>query len=175
VSIARQSAVIVLAGGLLGVAATAASPRPAHLARPIHALAEAGEGQCAVPGGPVEPASARIGVDEAKGLCDACRAAFVDARGASEYAAGHVTNAIHLPPAKHPEASAAVAALRAYPLVVVYDGDYSCAVADEVAARLRRAGLPDVRVLEGAWPAWVAAGGSGASGWCPDCHAEESR
>jgi 3-mercaptopyruvate sulfurtransferase SseA len=55
-------------------------------------------------------------------------------------------------------------------MVVVYDGEYTCALADEVAARLGREGLPDVRVLEGAWPAWTAAGGSDAVGICPSCH-----
>jgi rhodanese-related sulfurtransferase len=170
VHVLKESALIVLAGGLLGLGANAASPRPVALAQPVHAVAEGGAGACAVPGGAPEPAARRIGVEEAKGLCDACRAGFVDARAASEYAAGHVTGAVHLPPAGHPGEAAEIDALRAFPLVVVYDGDYACEVADEVAARLRRAGLGDVRVLEGAWPAWVAAGGPGASGFCPDCH-----
>jgi rhodanese-related sulfurtransferase len=172
VRILGEAAAILVAGGLVGLGANAASPRPAPLGAPVHALAETGEGACSVPGGRAEAPAPRIRVEEAKGLCDACRAGFVDARGATEYAAGHVTNAIHLPPASHPAARDAIAALRAFPLVVVYDGDYSCAVADEVAARLRREGLPDVRVLEGAWPAWVAAGGSGESGFCPECHGE---
>jgi rhodanese-related sulfurtransferase len=95
----------------------------------------------------------------------------VDARTATEFAAGHVADAIHLPPAGHPGEAAAVAALRASPRVVVYDGDYRCALADEVAARLRREGLADVAVLEGAWPAWIAAGGPGVSGACAACAA----
>ncbi len=114
-------------------------------------------------------------LEKAKALCDACTAGFVDARTATEFAAGHVTDAVHLPPAGHPGEAAAIAALRAFGRVVVYDGDYRCALADEVAARLRREGLPDVRVLEGAWPAWVAAGGSGESGFCPACHDEAAR
>jgi 3-mercaptopyruvate sulfurtransferase SseA len=171
VNVLFQAAAVVAAGTLVGLGANAASPRAVPLGTPVHAAAESGAGQCSDPGAAAAPASPRIGAAEAKGLCDACTAGFVDARSASEYAAGHVTNAIHLPPAGHPGERAAVDALRAYPLVVVYDGDYSCALADDVAARLRRAGLRDVRVLEGAWPAWVAAGGSGASGYCPECHA----
>jgi hypothetical protein len=173
-----EAAVIALAGVLVGVAANAASPRPAPLRATVHAAAESGTSMCAVEGAPAAPRVPRIGVEEAKGLCDACRAGFADARGAAEFASGHVTGAVHLPPAGHPGASAAVAALRDHPLVVVYDGDYRCQLADEVADRLRREGLPDVRVLEGAWPAWVAAGGSGESGFCPACHdghAEEAR
>ncbi len=56
--------------------------------------------------------------------------------------------------------------------MVVYDGEYSCAVADDVAGRLRRAGLVDVRVLQGAWPAWVAAQGPSAAGMCGVCGLE---
>ncbi len=166
-----EAAVIVVAGALVGVVANAASPRPVPLAATVHAAAESGTAACAIAGAPAAARVPRIRVDAAKSLCDACRAGFADARGAADYAAGHVTNAIHLPPAGHQDEAAAVAALRAYPLVVVYDGDYRCALADEVAHRLIREGLPDVRVLEGAWPAWVAAGGAGESGFCPACHA----
>lgn len=170
-----EAALIVAAGALLGLAGNAASPRPAALALPVHSAAESGTGMCALSGAAPAARAPRIQVDEAKGLCDACKAGFADARGASEFAAGHVTGAVHLPPAGHPDEAAVIAALRAYPLVVVYDGDYSCALADEVAQRLAREGLPDVRVLEGAWPAWVAAGGAGTSGFCPSCHEDEAR
>jgi len=165
-----EAAIIVAAGALLGLAGNAASPRPAALAQPVHSAAESGTGMCAVPGAAPAARVPRIQVEEAKGLCDACKAGFADARGASEFAAGHVTNAVHLPPAGHPEEAISIAALRAYPMVIVYDGDYTCALADEVAHRLLREGLPDVRVLEGAWPAWSAAGGAGTSGFCPSCH-----
>lgn len=172
-----QAAAVALAGGIVGVGANALSPRPAPLGTPVHSAAERGGGLCADPGGAAAARAPRISVAEAKVLCDACTAGFVDARTATEYAAGHVTNAVHLPPAGHPAEAAAIAGLRAYARVVVYDGDYSCALADEVAARLRREGLPDVRVLEGAWPAWVAGGGAGTSGFCPECHgaAEDPR
>ena len=111
-------------------------------------------------------------VAEAKGLCDACLAGFVDARGAHEYAHGHVANAVHLPPAGHPDEAAVVAKLKTYPLVIVYDGEWSCQVADDVAARLRRAGLGDVRVLQGAWPAWASAKAPSEVGSCGVCGVE---
>ncbi|MEI7706238.1 MAG: rhodanese-like domain-containing protein, partial [Deltaproteobacteria bacterium] len=85
---------------------------------------------------------------------------------------GHIENAVHLPPAGHPDEAAVVAQLRTYSLVIVYDGDYSCAVADDVARRLRRAGLKDVRVLQGAWPAWVSARGPSQAGVCGVCNLE---
>jgi thiosulfate/3-mercaptopyruvate sulfurtransferase len=165
-----HAAAVALAGAIIGLGANALSPRPAALGTPVHSAAERGGGMCAAAGAPAAARAPRISVAEAKALCDACTAGFVDARTATEYAAGHVTNAVHLPPAGHPGEAVAIAALRAYGRVVVYDGDYSCALADDVAARLRREGLPDVRVLEGAWPAWVAGGGSGTSGFCPVCH-----
>lgn len=173
--LALEAAALLTAGAVSGLALNAASPRPASLAAAVHSAAERGGGTCAVPGAPAAPRSRRIGVEEARGHCDACTAGFVDARSATEYAAGHVTDAVHLPPAGHPEEAVAIAGLRAYPMVIVYDGDYSCALADEVAARLRREGLPDVRVLQGAWPAWVEAGAPGSSGVCPACHEEASR
>jgi len=172
-SAAVQIVVIVAAGAVVGVVANSASPRPASLFEPVHAAAELGAGSCSQQGGPAEAPAPRIAVDEAKALCDGCRAAFVDARGPAAFAAGHVTGAVHLPPAASGSDEAAVTTLRAFPLVVVYDGDYSCALADEVAARLRRAGVAQVRVLEGAWPAWVAGGGSGTSGECPVCGDDE--
>lgn len=166
-----DAALLLVAGAVLGLVLNAASPRPAPLATPVHAAAESGGGMCATAGAPAAPKGRRISVEEAKTHCDACTAGFVDARSATEYAAGHVTNAVHLPPAGHPGEAVIIAGLRAYDLVVVYDGEYSCALADEVAARLRREGLPDVRVLEGAWPAWTAAGAPDSAGVCPSCHA----
>lgn len=165
-----QALLLTVGGALLGLGLNAASPRPAALSEPVLPTAEMGSGgQCSVPGAPGETPAPRIDVQAAKGLCEACNAGFVDARSSTEYAEGHIANAVHLPPAGCPCEARAIDPLRAYRTVVVYDGDYSCKLADEVAARLRRAGLQDVRVLEGAWPAWVAAGGPGSSGACTAC------
>jgi 3-mercaptopyruvate sulfurtransferase SseA len=175
-----QMAVLAALGSALGFAANALSPHPAVLARPVLSAAEAGGGSCAAPASTATSAPApwkapRISVEEAKGLCTACLAGFVDARGSHEFAHGHIANAVHLPPAGHPEEAAAVAQLRTFPLVVVYDGEYSCAVADDVATRLRWAGLSDVRVLQGAWPGWVAAQGPAAAGICGVCGLGEAK
>jgi rhodanese-related sulfurtransferase len=174
-----QMALLAAMGSALGLAANALSPHPAALGQPVLSAAESGGGACAMPTGGQAPVSspppwkaARIGVEEAKGLCTACLAGFVDARGPHEFAHGHIANAVHLPAAGHPDEAAVIAQLRTYSLVVVYDGEYSCAVADDVAGRLRRAGLPDVRVLQGAWPAWVAAQGPSAAGICGACGLE---
>ncbi len=166
-----HAAAIAVAGLGAGLTANAFSRHPADLGRPVFAAAEAGACQL----GPSEPVS-RISFQEAEKLCSACTAAFIDARSASDYAAGHITNAIHLPPAGHPDEAAALASLAGSRIVVVYDGDPSCRLAEGVARRLKARGFQDVRVLSGAWPAWVAAGGPGASGACAVCnHREEGR
>jgi 3-mercaptopyruvate sulfurtransferase SseA len=174
VEILRQAMLVAIAGAATGLAGNALSPRPAPLGRPVHAAAEAGAGSCEV-----EPAGEpvlRVGVEEAKALCAACAAAFVDARGARDFAAGHVTGAIHLPPVGHAEEAAALSSLLAHPTVVVYDGDASCRLAEGVARRIRGRGHGDVRVLTGSWSAWLAAGGPGTSGACAACaHAPEAR
>jgi rhodanese-related sulfurtransferase len=170
-----QMALLAMAGSALGFAANALSPHPATLGQAVISAAEAGGGTCAAPvTAPVSPPwrPARISVADAKGLCTACLAGFVDARGAHEFAHGHIQNAVHLPPAGHPDEATEIAKLKTYPLVVVYDGEWSCQVADDVAARLRRAGLADVRVLQGAWPAWSAAQGPSETGSCGVCGAE---
>jgi 3-mercaptopyruvate sulfurtransferase SseA len=110
---------------------------------------------------------ARISVQEAKPLCLACTAAFVDARSAQEYAAGHVTGALHLAPGE--PAESLLPALRGSATVIVYDRDRDCAAADQVATLLQGHGIRDVRVLTGAWPEWLAGGGPGESGICSLC------
>jgi rhodanese-related sulfurtransferase len=174
VEILRQAMLVAIAGAAAGLAGNALSPRPAPLGRPVHAAAEAAAGSCqADPGALPVP---HVGVEEAKALCAACAAAFVDARGAKDFAAGHVTGAVHLPPVGHAEEAAALSSLLAHPTVVVYDGEASCRLAEGVARRIQGRGHGDVRVLAGSWSAWLAAGGPGASGACAACaHGPEAR
>ncbi len=169
----RQALLVVAAGVVAGLGANALSPRPAPLGAPVQPAAEAAA--ACVP----EPSAARmprVSATEAVGLCTACSAGFVDARGAGEYAAGHVSGAIHFPPEGHPDEAAALARLATFHTVVVYDGDQGCRVAEGVARHLAARGLRDVRVLEGAWAGYLAAGGPGASGACTACqHGPEAR
>jgi rhodanese-related sulfurtransferase len=160
-----RAGLLFVAGGMLGIVGNAVSPHPARLGAPVVAVAEAPGGACAAP----QAGTARISVEEAKPLCAACTAVFVDARSAKEYETGHVAGALHL--GKGESAEPLLATLRAAPIVVVYDRDGSCAAADEVAVLLRSKGVRDVRVLTGAWPEWVAEGGAGESGPCALCTA----
>ncbi len=163
----RQALLVVAAGVLAGLGANALSPRPAPLGQPVWPAAEAAAGACLAD--PSAPPVARIAAAEAAALCTACSAGFVDARSASDFAAGHVAGAVHLPPAGHHDEGEALARLATFHTVVVYDGEESCQLAEGVARRLLARGLRDVRVLDGAWGAWVAAGGPGTSGACSAC------
>jgi 3-mercaptopyruvate sulfurtransferase SseA len=160
---AVQSILLCAAGSLLGLAANPLTPHPAPLREPVYAAAEQPGAACRDPSVSIP----RISFAEAAPLCIACTATFVDARSASEYAAGHVNGALHLAPGEDP--GPLVPKLRTP--VIVYDGDAACAVADKVAGDLRARGIEDVRVLSGAWPGWLAAGGPGESGACTTCGA----
>ena len=160
-----RAGTIAVAGAVVGVAANFVSPRPVSLGRAVYATAESAGAVCADPGASI----ARISVQEAKPLCIACTAAFVDARSAQEYASGHVTGALHLLPGDPVEPL--LERLSAAPTVIVYDRDRECAGADQVATLLKAKGLRDVRVLTGAWSDWLAAGGPGESGSCALCTA----
>ena len=160
-----RATLLCVAGAVIGIAANGMTPRPAPLGSPVVAAAEQPGATCQDPGARI----ARIPVQEAMPLCIACTAAFVDARSAQEYAAGHVTGAVHLAPGE--PAQALLPTLRAAPTVIVYDRDRDCAAADQVAALLLSQGLRDVRVLTGAWPEWLAGGGPGESGTCSLCTA----
>jgi len=160
-----RAVLLCVVGGVLGIAGNALSPHPARLGIPVHAAAESSDAACQDPRASV----ARVSVEEAKPLCIACTAAFVDARSAQEYAAGHITGAVHLAPG-HP-AGSLLPKLSAAPTVIVYDRDRDCAAADQVAVLLKSNGVRDVRVLTGAWPEWLAVGGPGESGTCALCTA----
>lgn len=102
--------------------------------------------------------------------------------GREQYLAGHIPGAVfidlerelsrHGAPSegRHPlpdDAALAAAArrwgIRVGQAVVIYD-DHRMLAASRAWWALRRAGLADVRVLDGGWPAWLAAGGEVAAG-----------
>jgi 3-mercaptopyruvate sulfurtransferase SseA len=113
-------------------------------------------------GGPVaaEPRVAWIRCDEARAFADDASVTFVDARSAEEFLAGHVTRAMSAPIEDTGVVGASVIeSLRGARLVIAYcDTTGSCARSTRLAGLLARAGLPDVRVLEGGMPAWLESG-----------------
>lgn len=133
------------------------------------------------------PGTPLITVDELREHLDAVH--VLDARwqlgrsdGREQYLAGHIPGAVfidvegdlsrHGEPheGRHPlpaDAALAAAAQRwgidEGDTVVVYD-DHRMLAASRTWWALRRAGLTDVRVLDGGWPAWLAAGGATETG-----------
>lgn len=163
-----QTLLLCVAGAAVGLGANALSPRSAPLGTPVLPQAETTPGACAAGVGAAGFAAVpRITVAQAKPLCVACSAAFVDARGEEEFTLGHVAGALHLPPGDVPPAT--LDALKRNPTVVVYDGDPGGSMAEAVAMGLREMGVKDVRVLEGSWQAWMAEEGPGTSGPCTLC------
>jgi rhodanese-related sulfurtransferase len=161
-----QATLLAAVGVAAGLAANGVRADGVPLARPVFAASGAAAGaSCEAPKGTVRDAS----VDEACALADA-GAAFVDARPAAAFAAGHVAGAIHLPSVGDcPDFEDAIERIRAAPAVVVYDADGSCALARHLAGRLVGRGLADVRVMVGGFPGWCAADRPAEAGSCRAC------
>lgn len=80
-----------------------------------------------------------------------------DVRTSEEYAAGHVAGAVWAPGGQAVQATDEYLAVRAGHVVLVCDGSVRAVM---TAAWLRRMGLPNVSVLSGGLPAWIASGGA---------------
>jgi rhodanese-related sulfurtransferase len=91
-------------------------------------------------------------------------AQFIDARSASDFAAGHVDGSINIPPnATRLDRSTCLAGVvKDRPLVVYCQGP-SCPNARVLAARLSRDGYRRISIFGGGWSAWDAAGASSFS------------
>lgn len=163
-----QSLAICVVGALIGLALNASSAHGVSLATPVYPAA-ASATVCTDPAGAPPPREHPfIPLEEAM-ACQDCNAGFVDARGRVAFAYGHVPGAFHLPPE---EVDRALEPLRAFDLLIVYDDDARCALAQGVADRLVAAGFKDVRLLEGSWTAWEAARGPAQTGACATCAAK---
>lgn len=112
---------------------------------------------------------------EATALCAEPGTLIADVRSARAFAEGHVAGAIHLPcNASERTASAAEHGLSGKRLLLVYgDGtEDALPVSEQMRRRLGRADLT-IRVLDGGFAAWSAAGLACTSGECPACGAPE--
>lgn len=123
-------------------------------------LGEAGLGEAL--GDEAQVAAAeRIAAVEALGLHGRPGVVFVDARPSPAFAGGHVPGAICLPA---DEAAAILGresvAVGPDDLVIAYCEGLRCERSEALARLLREhLGCRSVRVLEGGWPQWLAAGG----------------
>ncbi len=83
---------------------------------------------------------------------------WIDARDAESFARGSIPHAVHLAPERfESDLGAVLAAWQPGARIVVFCGSLSCATSQEIAQRLRDAGLDDVHHLHGGWEAWQEA------------------
>ena len=154
-----QTVGLTAIGAIVGLLVNVLRPDGIVLLRPFVTEAE-GATECVA-----ASMSPRVDVAEARHLLEAREAVFGDVRSAAEYAAGHVSDAVHLPCSA--DAPRWLASVDKAATVVVYgtrDAD-----ADQVAQSLNANGYQDVRVLTGGFSAWRDGGGSAASGPCAAC------
>lgn len=97
---------------------------------------------------------ATIGREELLGRMRAGEVVVLDVRPPAEYAAGHLPDAVNVPPA---ELEARLAELPAGQPVVAYCRGPLCAYADTAVRALNAAGRPALRLVDGL-PEWAAAG-----------------
>ncbi len=164
-----RAALLVALGALAGVGVNMVRPDGLAVSsfRPPVACGE-GDG---VPG--EGPEVHLVSQREATALCAEPDTLIADVRSARAFAEGHVSGAIHLPcNASERTASAAEHGLSGKRLLLVYgDGtDDALPVAEQMRRRLGRADLT-IRVLDGGFAAWSAAGLACTSGECPACGA----
>ena len=126
--------------------------------------------------GPAEGPEVQLATQaEATALCAEPDTLIADVRPAAAFAQGHVAFAIHLPcSASEQVASAAEHGLSGKHQLLVYGDatDDALPVAEQMRRRLGRADL-SIKVLEGGFAAWSAAGLACTSGECPACGAPE--
>jgi rhodanese-related sulfurtransferase len=157
-----RAAVLAIAGAGLGLAGGAARPGGLKL------LAAPRAASCEAPAA----APTLISPAEAARICAVSGALIADARTATDYAAGHIAGAVHLPCNTAGElAGATLAHLESRALVLVYGASTQEAldVATSVARRLPAGAGPKIYALDGGFAAWEKAGLACASGPCEDC------
>lgn len=123
-----------------------------------------GEGEADPAGGAAlarRPVVPRIEARDAVPLVGAPGVTFVDARGAHSYVLGHVPGALCLPVGE----ALGILGSSSLPLapddlVIAYCDSLACGDAEALSSLLReRLGCREIRVIEGGWEQWLAAGG----------------
>lgn len=135
---------IVLFGVGVGLAANQFSPRGLPLVAP-----------------PKQTHGARafIGLDQAAQLWLTGAALFLDARDPSDYAAGHIGNALNLPAQSFAQSFGEVApVLTPSSELVLYCDGKECELSHHLAVSLRQAGYTNLHLLQNGWSAWRQAG-----------------
>lgn len=105
--------------------------------------------------------------DEAAALCAEVGAIVLDVRSEEEFARGHVAGAIHLPCHANPLGGDISGLLATANLILIYGADTEAA--RPVAQSLVQRSYANVRILDGGYAAWEAAGQGCVSGPCETC------
>jgi 3-mercaptopyruvate sulfurtransferase SseA len=162
-----RAALLVALGASLGLAANASRKDGIRLSgfQPA-ATCEAGEAAAA---------PSTISPAEAATMCGRSDVVVFDARSPARFAEGHVAGAIHLPcGADGRTAADGIGHTTGARTIIVY-GDSTAEAQPVAQSLLRRDARLDVRVLDGGFPAWMAAGQACASGPCDSCTETSSR
>jgi rhodanese-related sulfurtransferase len=124
---------------------------------------------CQAPGDVASDHDLFITQERAHSLSGSPGVAFVDCRSEAEFAAGHVSGSLHVEPGTASTGPLVQALAGASTVITYCDADQQCERSLRVASMLQRAGVRDVRVLEGGMPAWLARGYPAESGECGQC------
>lgn len=154
--VAGRALVLAIAGGVLGILIAKARPGGLDWTPRVHAAS------CEAPA--VEPR--RVSPSGAASLCARSDVLIADARPATDFAAGHIAGAVHLPC----DASGAVATTALggdHGAVLVYGAATDDAI--NVARTIAQRTSAQVYALEGGFAAWEKAGLACASGPCDEC------
>ena len=97
--------------------------------------------------------------EDAEALLRTSGVALVDIRSAEAYAEGHLPRARSLPVSSvAPTDPAALAALKEFRVILVYDEEAQLGRAEEFAGELRGEGVKDVRFISGGLQGWLGSG-----------------
>ena len=108
-----------------------------------------------------------VSPDDGAALCAEVGAIVLDVRSEEAFARGHVAGALHLPCHADPLGGDVSGILTTAGVILVY-GE-STEEARPVAQSLLQRQFTDVRILEGGYAAWEAAGQGCVSGPCESC------
>jgi rhodanese-related sulfurtransferase len=149
----QRALVIVFAGGVLGLAANAVSPRRIPCITPPKAAPQAQD---------------TVTLQEAQELWSSGSAFFLDARAPADYAAGHIAGALSLPIEEFNDHFPPVAGiLTPDATIITYCDGQECELSNRLMVRLRELGYHNVRHLMNGWTVWRTAGLLTHSGGLP--------
>ena len=149
----QQSAVIILLGVGLGLAANQSSSRGLALVTPPK---------------PAGKAEEFLALEQAKLFWQSGNALFLDAREPTDYAAGHIASALNLPAQSFERHFGEIAPLLTpESRLILYCDGTECELSHRVRGNLRQLGYTNTHLLFNGWTTWRQAGFPTALGGPP--------